>query len=394
MWYFVLGFLFLLYLFLNTVIPSQGTLGTYIIGPSLWLLLALTILLFARHNNLSILKFIRVRRWNFGNSPAQAGFLIGGFQIVLLLIIGLFTGFGASPYSFTPVPIILNVFFVSSFLIGTEVTRAYLIRRGVQSKRYTTSVLVLTTLLFVFIQITPNQLIGLPTASNVSLLEFIGKILITSIALNLLACYLAYMGGATASMAYVGTLYAFEWFSPILPNPHWTILALIGTIVPAIGFSLMQGSIREPKEHKKRHHRTKRSQQGWTAVAIFSVVIVFFSFGFLGVTPTVIYSGSMRPTLQVGDIVIIQKTPIENLKQGDIIQYRDNNVSYVHRIYAINIDNQQTHITTKGDANDNPDTDSITPSQILGKSIFTIPQLGWIQIFLKNTLRTLGIPTG
>jgi signal peptidase len=102
----------------------------------------------------------------------------------------------------------------------------------------------------------------------------------------------------------------------------------------------------------------------------------------------------MRPTLQVGDIVIIQKTPIENLKQGDIIQYRDNNVSYVHRIYAINIDNQQTHITTKGDANDNPDTDSITPSQILGKSIFTIPQLGWIQIFLKNTLRTLGIPTG
>ncbi len=73
-------------------------------------------------------------------------------------------------------------------------------------------------------------------------------------------------------------------------------------------------------ERKKHTHRQKSVEQGWTAVAIFSVVIVFFSFGYLGVSPTVIYSGSMQPTLQVGDIVIIQKISIENLKQGDIIQ--------------------------------------------------------------------------
>ena len=138
----------------------------------------------------------------------------------------------------------------------------------------------------------------------------------------------------------------------------------------------------------------KSSEQGWTAVAIFSVVIVFFSFGYLGVTPTVIYSGSMQPTLNVGDIVVIQKTPIETLKQGDIIQYTDNNVTYVHRIYAIDTDAQQKYIITKGDANDLPDSTPIVPDQILGKSLFTIPQLGWIQIFIKNILRTLGIPTG
>jgi signal peptidase len=287
-----------------------------------------------------------------------------------------------------------NIFFVSTLLIGTEISRAYLIRRGVQSRRYTTSVLILTTLVFVFIKITPNQLIGLTTASPDILLEFIGKILITSIAINLLASYLSYVGGATASIAYMGTLYAFEWFSPILPNPHWTILALIGTIVPAIGFNLMQGSHKDPTEHIKRHHRKKRSEQGWTAVAIFSVVMVFFSFGFFGVNPTVIYSGSMQPTLHVGDIVIIQKTQVENLKQGDIIQYRKDNVTYVHRIYAVTTDNQHIQITTKGDANDHPDPDQITSDKILGKSLVTIPQLGWIQIIIKNFLQTIGIPVG
>lgn len=394
MWYFVIGFLFLLYLLLNMVIPSQGMIGTYILGPCLWIILTLIIFLFAQYNDLSILKFKRVRRWNLGNSPVQAGLLIGGFQIALLIIIGLFTSFGNSPYSFTPASILLNIFFVSTFLIGTEVSRAYLIKRGVQSRRYITSILILTTLLFVFIKITPNQLIGLTTASPDIILEFIGKTLMTGIAINLLASFLSYEGGATASIAYIGTLYAFEWFSPILPNPHWTILALIGTIVPAIGFNLIQGSHQEPTEQKKRHHRKKRSEPGWTAVAIFSVVMIFFSFGFFGVNPTVIYSGSMQPTLQVGDIVIIQKTTVENLKQGDIIQYRKDNVTYVHRIYAITKDNQQTHITTKGDANDHPDPDQITPDRILGKSLFTIPQLGWIQILIQNTLRDLGAPIG
>jgi len=176
---------------------------------------------------------------NLGNSPAQAGLLIAGFQISLLVIIGLFTGFGTSPYSFTPLSIILNIFFVSTVLIGTELSRAYLIKRGLRSRRYTSSIIVLTTFLFVFIQITPNQLIGLTFARPDLLFEFIGKILITSITINLLASYLSYIGGATASIAYLGTLYAFEWFSPFLPNPHWTILALIGTIVPAIGFILV-----------------------------------------------------------------------------------------------------------------------------------------------------------
>jgi len=329
---------------------------------------------------------------NLGNSPAQAGLLIAGFQISLLVIIGLFTGFGTSPYSFTPLSIILNIFFVSTFLIGTELSRAYLIKRGLHSRRNTTSILVLTTFLFVFIQITPNQLIGLTFARPDLLFEFIGKILITSITINLLASYLSYIGGATASIAYLGTLYAFEWFSPFLPNPHWTILALIGTIVPAIGFILVQNPNQEPNMQKKRHRRKKKSEQGWTAVAIFSVVMIFFSFGFFGVQPTVIYSGSMQPTLQVGDIALIQKTQVENLKQGDIIQYRKDNMTYVHRIYTITTDSQQTQIITKGDANPHPDPDPITPDQILGKSLFTIPQLGWIQIFMKNILRTLGIP--
>ena len=87
------------------------------------------------------------------------------------------------------------------------------------------------------------------TFSNpVLALEFIGKTLITSLSINLLATYLSYLGGASASIGYIGILTAFEWFSPILPDPHWTVAALVGTIAPAVGFILIQDSLESSKE--------------------------------------------------------------------------------------------------------------------------------------------------
>ncbi|MBE3139479.1 MAG: hypothetical protein IMZ53_02745, partial [Thermoplasmata archaeon] len=151
MWYIILGLLAILYVLLNSIVPQQGTIGTYLLGPSLWILLAFICLFVAYKEDLSIIKFSRVRRWYLGNSPTQAGLLIGGFQVALLIIVGLFAGFGNSPYSFTPLSILINILFVSSLLIGTEVSRAYLIKRGTHTKKYTTLVLGLTTLLYVVI---------------------------------------------------------------------------------------------------------------------------------------------------------------------------------------------------------------------------------------------------
>lgn len=392
MWYIILGLLSLFYLLLNTIIPQQGALGAYLLRPVLWILLAIACLLLASYKGLSIIRFKRVRRWHLGNNPQHSGLLLGGFQVALLIIVGLFAGFGSSPYAFTPLAILQNIFYVGSFLIGMEISRTFLIKRGTQTKKNTTLTLGLTTLLFVLIQINPTQLTNLLTADTVKILEFIGKTLITSISINLLACYLAYMGGATASMAYVGTLLAFEWFSPILPNPHWTIAALVGTLAPAIGFIILQNSIREPGETKKRHHKKIGIEQGWTAVAVFSVIMIFFSFGYIGVKPTVIYSGSMSPALEVGDIVFIQKVDPATIKPGDIIQYYQYNVFIIHRVISINTTEGTTNFITKGDGNEAPDIEPVPAYLVQGKAQFTIPKLGWVQIFVRNIIRNIGIP--
>jgi signal peptidase len=310
----------------------------------------------------------------------------------LLIIVGLFAGFGKSPYSFTPTYISLNLFFIVSLLLGTELSRSYLIKKG-SKKRQLNLTLILVTLVFLFIQISPDRY-GLFAFTDLALsLEFLGKTVITGLSIGLLASYLSYLGGATASIAYIGTLTVFEWFSPILPNPHWTISALVGTIAPAIGYIVIQTSSQTPQQIRKERRRKQSGGYGWTIAAIFCVLIVFFSFGYLGVKPTVIYSGSMQPALNIGDIAIVEKIDPSELREGDIIQYvNERNDTIMHRLVLIENIEGEIIFTTKGDANELPDSPPIKEQRILGKSIFTIPKIGLIQIYVRNILKSINIP--
>jgi signal peptidase len=312
----------------------------------------------------------------------------------MLIIVGIFAGFGKSPYAFTPVSIGINAIFVGSFLIGTELSRSYLIKKGANARKYTTLALGLITLLYIIIQIKPSTITSLSLENPEFILEFVGGTIIVLLSMNLLASYLSYLGGASASLGYMGILLIFEWFSPILPDPHWTVLALVGTIAPAVGFVIIQDSL-EPLRKKRglaKRKKKETSDHGWTVVAIFSVILVFFSFGYLGVEPTVIYSGSMEPSLDVGDISMIQEVDVDTIAIGDIIQFIRDNTSIVHRVHDITEVDGQNVFITKGDANDDPDLEPITAQQITGKSVFIVPKIGWIQIVVKNAFQTIGIP--
>ena len=123
-----------------------------------------------------------------------------------------------------------------------------------------------------------------------------------------------------------------------------------------------------------------------------SLFIVLFSFGYFGVQPTIIHSGSMRPALDTGDVVIISEVSLDTIKVGDIIQYEMNNFSTVHRVYDIYGPGEGNAMIfiTKGDANDDPDVEPVLPNQITGKAIFTIPKIGWIPIAIKSFINKIG----
>lgn len=109
-----------------------------------------------------------------------------------------------------------------------------------------------------------------------------------------------------------------------------------------------------------------------------------------------VVSGSMTPTIKVGDLLVVQGVNAQTLKPGDIIVYCSTDKALadcliVHRIVRVVMqDGTVQGYITQGDnnfASDNGQLEPITgipPGDVKGKVIFVIPLLGFLVIWLKN----------
>ena len=100
---------------------------------------------------------------------------------------------------------------------------------------------------------------------------------------------------------------------------------------------------------------------------------------FFGIKSFIVLSGSMEPTINVGDLIFVKDT--KNIKEQDIISFQVENAVITHRVIEITKNN--TYIT-KGDANNIEDTEEIAKDKIQGKYFFKIGKIGNIILFFKT----------
>ncbi|MFI8631294.1 signal peptidase I [Microbacterium sp. NPDC077663] len=82
--------------------------------------------------------------------------------------------------------------------------------------------------------------------------------------------------------------------------------------------------------------------------------------------------GSMAPTYQRGDLVIIDPARIAEIGAGDVVTVRrTDGVLYTHRVTSISPNGV---ITTRGDANPVADTPTVTRADIAGVVTIHVPQ--------------------
>lgn len=120
----------------------------------------------------------------------------------------------------------------------------------------------------------------------------------------------------------------------------------------------------------------------------------------LGITPMAVLSGSMSGTqeghIETGDLIFAVRTDPESLKEGDVISFMDGGTAVTHRITAVTADEDGNPVfTTKGDANETEDTESVTSDQIIGIFLWRIPKAGDFALFLQQPLGMLlfiGVP--
>jgi signal peptidase len=136
----------------------------------------------------------------------------------------------------------------------------------------------------------------------------------------------------------------------------------------------------------KRKHR-KILLDALTIVTIIVAGIgVYFGLRFFLSTDTplvAVASGSMRPALEVGDLVIVQGVPASEIKVGDIIVFNQpgETINTIHRVVAIEtLANGTIEFRTKGDANPTADPQWTPEQNVKGRVLFRIPYLGYLAL--------------
>lgn len=375
-WIIVFSVVLFVYLLLNIAMPKiySGLLATYLIRPMVWLILAFYIYRLPKYKGIA--------------KPHQRSLLIkiaigiAAFQIYLSIITGLLDKFGKNPNSFAIIWIIVNIFFVFSTLAGMELSRAWLINRLARRKK-TSALLPFAIALFYTLTCIPLNKFSNVYSSLQGATKFIGSDFIPQFMEHLMASYLALWGGSLPALAYRGVIQVFIWFSPVLPDLNWAMKAFSGTVVPIIGIVAAQHFLKLSSSRGKGGN--SESILRTTIYCTITVMAIWFAAGAFPVRPTVIISGSMRPTIDVGDIAIVGKVNPEILKIGDIIQFKTSErpIPTLHRIIEVKMEEKESIFITQGDANNAPD-DPVKPEQVVGKVIFTVPKAGWATITVRE----------
>ena len=99
----------------------------------------------------------------------------------------------------------------------------------------------------------------------------------------------------------------------------------------------------------------------------------------------IVKSGSMETDIKVGSIVVIKPLSTSSgqasYKEGDVVTFGKDtktNIPTTHRIIGSRAEQGVIFFTTKGDANEDPDTNEIRQSDIHGKVLFDVPFFGYI----------------
>jgi signal peptidase len=110
-----------------------------------------------------------------------------------------------------------------------------------------------------------------------------------------------------------------------------------------------------------------------------------------GATSYTVLTGSMRPTMPPGSLVVTKPIEASKLKVGDAITYQVRSGEpevITHRIISVSQTlGGETLFATQGDANPHPDEKTVKAAQIRGVVWYSIPFAGYLNSLLTGEQR-------
>lgn len=360
-------------------LPLAPVIGSwvfhYALKPFLWLVLALIIWQLPKPEDQGEQKLLGMVNW--------WALSIACILIIFSILAGFIHGFGRSPYSHSVVEMLINIIYAGSSIVGMELARSYLVHS--LTKKENQLLFVGIALFMTVVGISLNRFLSIESIEQA--VQFGAQYFVPELTKNLLLTFMAYIGGPLPGMIYMGVTEAFHWLSPILPDLEWITQAFIGTLVPLFAYLFLENMYAKVTGQIKEGER-KEGLLGWMITSLVSILIIWFVLGVFPIYPSVIATGSMRPMIHPGDVVLVDKAlrmeDIESLQKGDVILFQRGNILISHRIVEILEEDGVPKFRTKGDSNSVEDSELVAPENIKGRVVKVVPKIGWPSLWLRS----------
>lgn len=291
------------------------------------------------------------------------------------LVAGLIWGFGLNSLLLTPLTLALRTMLVFATVAFTESSRILLIvKTRLQSHPALATVASAFTLAIIYAYVFE----GPPSSLN----WFIKYLALSSYstALSIIAWRYGFKTLLLNALTYAILFYLF----PIIPASTSLLTSVLSLALQTILLSGSLYALAKPASASLWNHARKSYSKTLSIMFIILSILLPGSF-LLGVRVLAVSSGSMTPSLNVGDVVVSIPASPGELKAGDIIVFSGGSSIIVHRI--IEPAGNDCFIT-KGDANESPDPIWACGSSIVGKVVVVVPFIGLPTTILLGFLRS------
>lgn len=242
-------------------------------------------------------------------------------------------------------------------------------------------------ILFIFIDIT-TTIYYTDFSSKHSIFIFLALTLLPAISTNISCSYIVKKTGYKPVLMYSLIMNLYMYLLPIIPNPNEYITSLIRFLLPVLVAYRIY--VFYKKDSEEEEEEVKNSKTGkYITLFISSMVVIFLVYitsGYFKYWAVAIISGSMHPTIDRGDVVIIEKINKDytRLKEGQVIAYKYNGIIVVHRLVKILKIDDTYYFYSKGDANKDIDNYQIEEDMIIGVVNLKVPYIGYPTVWLNT----------
>ena len=305
---------------------------------------------------------------------------------IIIYLSGLFIGFTRNIYSLNFISIIKNILPVLIFITLVEILR-YILNSQIKDNKW---LLVLSSIVFTLIDTV--LIIKVTDFGNFyKVLNTFGLFVLPSLSKNMFLTFLTTKSSYKPCLIYRYLMEIPKYILPIIPNFGNYLESVLYILVPLLIFL----SICNIFDKLKRRNVIIKNKKNignyiYTVLSVFLIVLICTSSGLFKYRTFVIATGSMTPNINKGDMVIIENITEEekkNLSVGDIIAFKMDNKTVVHRI--INKINTSSGVfySTKGDNNNSPDGYLLDIDNIVGLEKFRIRYIGYPTIAIYDRIK-------